>query len=281
MSLSSTTLTEPQVAPDLPTAPPPSGSLWRKWQVLIARVGAVVALVLLWQFLPTSIVPHFAVSTPGQTARAFGHLFTTGTIWPNLWATVEGVLIGLGIGAPVGCILAGLFRVRAIAWLLEPVMTMANAVPKVALISLFILWLGLGATSHLALVVSFVVFVFFYNTQQAFKEVDPDRVIALQLLGVSRPQLFRLLVAPSAFPFVLAAARVAVPLAFGAQVFAELRIATPYGLGALLLRYSQSLYSAGAIAVMLLIGAIGYILDIVMGNRLSRYVSRLGLGERS
>lgn len=248
--------------------------------MVVARIITLVVVIGAWQLLPKSLVPDYAISRPAQVASLLVHVVLSGEIIPHLWATTFAVMVGLAIGAPLGIILAVARTVPAIRWFLDPILTSANAVPKVALTTLFILIVGPNVRSHITLVVSFVVFVFYYNMRQALREVDPARLVALRLFGANRIQTLALLILPSAVPYLFAAARVATPLAYGAEVFAELRIQTTYGLGSLLDLYATSLDAAGAMAVMLLVAFIGYALDVVIGNRLNQYADAVGTGVR-
>jgi NitT/TauT family transport system permease protein len=246
------------------------------WQGLSARLFAVATVLAVWQWIPTSLVPEFAISRPVDTFRSLWDMAWDGTLGPNVVASLKGLAMGLIFGAPLGVAIAVLLRIRGIGWLLEPLVTLCNAIPKVALISFFVLWLGISETSHLALVLSFVIFIFCYNMRQAMDEVDPNRLTSFRLFGADQLQLARLLIFPSSIPYLLAAVRIAVPLAFSAQVFAELRIPTTYGLGSLLGTSAQALDGAGAMAVMIVVAMFGYLFDIVIGKRLSAYARRIG-----
>jgi ABC-type nitrate/sulfonate/bicarbonate transport system permease component len=207
-----------------------------------------------------------------------GSMIASGQLLSATLATAYAVSIGLLLGAPVGIGLAIAASFRWLNWLLDPLITMGYGIPKVALVSLFILLLGINIQTKVALVFSFVTFVYFYNARQALLEVDPNRRTALRLMGASWSSLARLLVLPSATPHLYAATRIAIPLAFGAEVFAELRIPASSGLGTLLSNYSNSLDGSGAVAVMLIVGLIGYLLDIGIGRQLIRYAESTGTG---
>jgi NitT/TauT family transport system permease protein len=247
-------------------------------EAIIARLVVLAIVLLVWQLIPTSWVPQYALSRPIDTFRSLGTMVFDGSLGHDTLASLQGLGEGLVIGALLGVAIALLLRVRVIGWLLEPLVILANAVPKVALVTFFVLWLGINDRSHLALVLTFVTFVFIYNMRQAFDEVEPGRLTALRLLGASRFQVARLLVFPSAIPYLLAAIRVAVPLGFAGQVFAELRTPTEFGLGSSLNRSTQGLDSAGAIAILIVVAVIGYLLDIVIGRRLAAYARRIGAG---
>jgi NitT/TauT family transport system permease protein len=251
------------------------------WPGLSARLLALVAVLAVWQWIPTSVVPEFAISRPADTFKSLWIMIWDGTLGPNIFTSLKGLAMGLVFGAALGIAIAVALRIRVIGWFLEPLVTLSNAIPKVALISFFVLWLGISEQSHLGLVLSFVAFIFCYNMRQAIDEVDGNRLLAIRLFGANRLQIARLLILPSSLPYLLAAFRVAVPLAFSAQVFAELRIPTTYGLGSLLGTSAQALDSAGAMAVMIIVGLFGYVFDVVIGKRLTAYARNIGAAGES
>jgi NitT/TauT family transport system permease protein len=241
---------------------------------------AVAGILTAWQFLPRDVVPEFAIGRPIDAANQLWIIFSTAKIWPHLWATTYTALLGLVIAAPLGTMLAISRQFAPLRWILDPFVATGNAVPKVALTSLFILFLGISIRSHVVLVVSFAVFVFFYNMRQALIEVDVDRLLALRLLGASRVQMLWMLVLPSSLPYLFAALRVATPMSYAAALFAELRIPSLEGLGTLLSQFATSFNSSGAVAVMLLVASIGYLLDLGIGRLLQGYVRGVGLTVR-
>jgi NitT/TauT family transport system permease protein len=246
----------------------------------VVRLFAVAGIVTAWQFLPGDIVPEFAIGRPVDAAHQLWVIFSTAKIWPHLWATTYTASLGLVIAAPMGTILAIARQLAPVRWFLDPFVAAGNAVPKVALTSLFILFLGISIRAHVVLVVSFAVFVFFYNMRQALLEVDVDRLMALRLLGASRVQILWMLVLPSSLPYLLAALRVATPMCYAAALFAELRIPSLDGLGSLLSQFATSFNAPGAVAVMLLVASIGYMLDLGIGRLLQGYVRGVGLTVR-
>src|SRR5204863_10055844 len=118
--------------------------------------------------------------------------------------------------------------------------------------------------------VSVVLFVFYWNMRQALMVVDQPRLTALRLLGAGRARIAKLLIVPSSIPYLLAALRIAVPLAFASSIFAELRIPTDKGLGTILNSAATRLDTDTAMCLLLFVVLIGYLLDRVVGGWLGR-----------
>src|SRR6185437_2325245 len=143
-------------------------------QVLVA----VVALVL-WQLFATVpvfghiLLPPFFFSNPADVGRQIAEWFTTGVIWKHLaitlWESILAFVIGSLGGAAVGFWFA---RKPLVAAVFDPYVKMANALPRVVLAPIFALWLGLGIWSKVALGVTLVFFIVFFNVYQGVKEVS-------------------------------------------------------------------------------------------------------------
>jgi ABC-type nitrate/sulfonate/bicarbonate transport system permease component len=250
----------------------------RSLSVGVARLLCALAVLAIWQFAPHGIIPTVAVSRPADVARSFGHLIITGQLFSSSWATAEQVIYSLLIGAPIGVALAVLTSVRLGRWLLGPLISATYAIPKVGLISFYILLLGVDTKAHVVFVVGFVLFAYYFAVRDALEDLDQDKLTALRLMGASRLTLFRVFILPSITPHLFTATRIAVPLAFASEIFAELEMPTATGLGVSLQQAANSLDTATSVAVALFIVLIGYLLDLAIGARLRRYTDSIGTG---
>jgi NitT/TauT family transport system permease protein len=250
------------------------------YRLLVVGVRLVLlgGILVAWHSVPESVVPSYAVGRPVEVASALLSLLVSGSLLTALVATSSSVMLGMLVGAPAGIGLALAMSIRPIRWLLHPLVTIAYAIPKVGLISLFIMWLGISQQSHIALVTSFVMFVYFYGTRQALAEIDQDKLAALILMGAKPLTIMRLLLLPASAPHLYAATRIALPLGFGASVFAELRVPASKGLGTLLSNFANSLDGAGALAVMIVVALVAYLLDVGLGARLRQHTESIGAG---
>jgi ABC-type nitrate/sulfonate/bicarbonate transport system permease component len=163
-------------------------------------------------------------------------------------------------------------------WLLGPAISLLYAIPKVGLIAVFVILLGVERSSHVALVVSAVLFVYFYAIRQGIEEVNEDQLNALRGMGAGPLTVLRKLILPSAIPQLLGATRIALPLALTSEIFAELREPSIPGLGTLLADSSQSLNGAAASAVLIVTVLIAYGLDIVLNSRVKGFTELTGTG---
>ena len=151
-------------------------------QVLL---GAV--LLLVWQGASGRLVDNFFISNPVDVGtRLFGWI-SDGSLFVHIWATVHATVVGFVIGSVAGVILGVWLGVSPFASrLLNPYLSALNALPKVALAPLFVLWFGLGIESKIALAAVLVLFLVFLNTYAGVREVDRDLIDGARLMKATR-----------------------------------------------------------------------------------------------
>lgn len=242
------------------------------------QLTVIVLLLLGWGYSPTSIIPIPAVSRPGPVGSELWKLISSGQIFGALGTTALAIVEAMVIAAPVGILLGVIASNKIAGWLLEPIVTVGYAIPKVGLITIYIVVLGVNTKSHVVLVLSTVVFIYYYAMRQALSEVDTATVSALRLMGASSMKVARSVILPASVPPLLGATRVALPLAFATEIYAELRVPTS-GLGVLLGNFTYNLSAAQTVAVAIFVAAIAYIVDIFLGAGLRYYSKITGMRE--
>jgi len=183
------------------------------------------------------------IPAPLAIASALLTLFAEGTIWPHLEATFAAALGGLAAGLVVGTVLGvAAALLPLVAELLEPVMVLLNAVPRVVLAPLFVIWLGIGLASKVALAFILVAVVIFFTVFTGIRQVDRRLVERITTLGGGRLALLREVYLPSVTAWILGNLKVAVGFAFTGAVVGEF-VAATRGLG-YLLSFAQSTFNA-------------------------------------
>ena len=228
------------------------------------RSAALFLLLVLWEALSRlGWLDPFYAPPPSRVARVMVSLFTDGEIWPHLEATFSAAIIGLLAGLAVGIVLGfGAALVPILAELLEPVMIVLNAIPRVILAPLFVIWLGIDLASKVALALILVAVLIFFAVYSGIKEVDQHLVERVLTLGGGRRVLIREVYVPSVTAWVMGNLKVAVGFAFTGAVVGEF-VASSRGLG-YLLQFAQSTYNAAlTIALIVLIMAFVLVLFAV------------------
>ena len=215
------------------------------------RILAAVVVLAGWELLARiGVIDPFYGPPPSAVAGVLGELFATGDIWTHLQATFTAALGGLAIGVLVGGSLGFTAAlVPALSDLLEPVMIALNAVPRVILAPLFIMWFGIGINSKVALAFILVSVLMFFSVFSGIKEADQRLVERVISFGGGTRTLVREVYWPSVTAWVMSNLKVAVGLAFTGAVVGEFVVATR-GLG-YLLAFAQSQYNAPMVLALI------------------------------
>ena len=247
----------------------------RLWSV---RLGLVVLWLVSWELAATHWIDPFFYSKPSAIWGRLTDWFTTGTafgsIWTQLAVTLEEAVLGFVIGAVAGVVLGILLgRARFAAEVAAPFIKAANAVPRIVLASLFIIWFGLGLTSKVATAVVLVFFAVFFNAFQGAREVDRNLVDNARILGASRTQVLTSIVVPSATSWIFASLHAAFGFALIGAVVGEYAGADK-GLGLLIANAQGTFDAAGIYAGMIIITVVALLAEYLLTlleNRLLRW----------
>jgi NitT/TauT family transport system permease protein len=239
------------------------------WQLLVG-----VAALAAWQALVSlRLLDAFFVSRPSDIAQRIGRWIASGTLWRHLAVTLEESLLGLGAGAALG-ILLGFWLARSpfVARVLDPYIKMLNAVPRVVLAPLFLLWFGLGIWSKVALAVTLVFFVMFFNTYQGVRDADRVLVDNVRMLGATERQLVRHVLIPSALTWIFSSLQTSLGFAMVGAVVGEYLGATR-GLGYVIAQAEGTFDTTGVFAGMTVLGIVVVIVSAGV-TRLERWLLR-------
>lgn len=203
---------------------------------------------------PHSILDRFLDGLFRAPSDSAGLLF-------HSWITLQEVAAGLVLGVVGGMLLAILMtEIRAVERVLSPYIMAFQALPKIAVAPLFLLWFGFGMSSKVAVAVVLVFFPMLINTVAGLKGVDPDQAELMRMLKASRLKELRMVKLPFALPHIFAGLRIAIVMALVGAIVGEF-IGGRHGLGALLLTRQAFNDVAGVFAIFIILcgmGAIGY-----------------------
>jgi NitT/TauT family transport system permease protein len=231
----------------------------------VVRVLLVVAVLGSWELAATHWIDPFYYSKPSAIWHRLVDWFTNGTsqgsIWQQIAYTLEEALIGFALGSVGGVVLGiVLGRSRFLSDVCAPFIKAANAIPRIILASLFVIWFGLGMSSKVATAFVLVFFAVFFNAFQGAREVDRNLVNNARILGAGRMQVLRTIVVPSATSWILASLHSAFGFAIIGAVVGEYSGADK-GLG-LLINHAQGTFdSAGIYAGMIIITVIALLAE--------------------
>lgn len=176
----------------------------------LARLGVVVVVLGGWQLAAVNKwIDPFFYGEPSLIWKSLVHLFTKGTefgsIWSDIAVTLKEAVYGFLLGTAVGILLGLLLgQNRFLADVLGPFIKIINAVPRIILGSIFLVAFGLGTFPKVLLAAVLVFFIVFFNAFQGVREVNPNLIANVRVLGASPLQVARHVTIPSALTWIIA-----------------------------------------------------------------------------
>ena len=238
--------------------------------LVVLQILVAIVVIGIWYVLSTYpvfghiLLPPFFFSTPLDVARQIVEWFATGVIWKHLWVTLEESILAFVLGS-FGGILVGFWFARQprTAAVFDPYVKMANALPRVVLAPIFTLWLGLGIWSKVALGITLVFFIVFFNVYQGVKEVSPTVLANARMLGMNDRQLMRHVYWPSALSWMFSSLHTSVGFAVVGAVVGEY-LGSAAGLG-YLIQQAEGVFDVGGVfAGMFVLAAFVIVIDVVV-----------------
>ncbi|WP_020663341.1 ABC transporter permease [Amycolatopsis benzoatilytica] len=238
--------------------------------VWLLRLAILVAWLGLWELAGRFWIDPFFYSMPSKIWDRLVEWFSTGTdfgsIWYQILVTVEEAVIGFVLGAVAGVICGVVLgRSAYLAEVLAPFIKAANAMPRIVLAALFVIWFGLGLSSKVATVFVLVFFAVFFNAFTGAREVDRNLIDNARILGATRWQVLQSIVLPSATSWILSSLHVAFGFALIGAVVGEYTGAKA-GMGFLIANAQGTFDTAGVYAGMLVIMVVALFAEWVIGS---------------
>ena len=242
--------------------------------VLALQIGVFVAVFGTWELLAaTGRIDPFFYSRPSAIVAQIWDWLAHGYIWPHLGVTLLEAMLAFVIGSALG-ILAGLALalIDLLATIFDPYIRILNALPRVILAPIFILWFGLDIASKVALGVTLVFFVVFFNTFQGIREVDPVVRNNARMLQATDAQMLFHVYLPSAMAWIFSSLHTSIGFALVGAVVGEY-IGSSRGIGYVVAQAQGVFDTTGVFAGLILTSAVVLCIDLAI-NRLERYLLR-------
>jgi NitT/TauT family transport system permease protein len=264
--------------------------LIRLWQVAL-----LVGVFVLWHVMTLpGLLPPLFFDNDRQAAFFFGEplkigariwawFVTNADIYRHLAVTLTETLLAFGIGSVLGLAMGLWLALSPMASaILEPYITALNSMPRIILAPIFAVWFGLGLASKVALGVTLVFFIVFFNVYQGVKEVSPVVLANARMLGANQKQLLRHVYLPSAMSWVFSSLHTSVGLAFVGAVVGEY-LGSSQGVGYLILQAEGSFDINTVMAGILVLTGFALLLDALVGRierRLMKWQPRTSETEK-
>ena len=255
------------------------GMARRKYVVLFWQIAILVAILGLWQLASDLhwIDPFFYSSPYGIGLRLWEWITEgteSGSLWYHLGVTMEEALIGFVIGSVTGVLVGvALGRNKLASDILSIYIKAINSIPRVVLAPIFVMIMGLGLPSKVALAFIMVFFVVFANAFQGVREADRNMIANARILGASDWQVTREVIVPSAMSWIFASLHVSFGFAISGAIVGEF-VGARFGIGQLISIAKGTFDAAGMFAAIILVMVVTLIAEFIMTmveNRLAKW----------
>ena len=239
----------------------------------IVRIASLVVFFTVWEFWAKDADPLFIV-TPSEIYQAAVWMIEDGTFMLLFSQSMEhfviGTVLSIVVGTAIGVVLALWWQAE---YVLDPFINGFYAIPKPALVPLFILWFGLETTSKVMLIMSVAIFPMIVNTYVGIKDTRGSMLDIGRAFGATERQIFFKIILPGSVPYIMSGARLAVGLGIIGMIIAEFFTAM-VGFGGWIRETSDQFETAQMYFLIIVVGAFGIVLtELVMAveRRISRW----------
>jgi NitT/TauT family transport system permease protein len=249
---------------------------WSPLKIWSWRIAILTVFFGLWEIAAaTDFIKPILIGRPSGIFKfMYQSLFVTGELYKDFGYTLTSILASFVIGSVAGILVGMLFITRPnIDAMMNPIMLALNAMPRIALAPLFLIWFGLGMGSKIALGFTLTFFVVLTNTVAGGRGVNPDHITLARTLGASESQIFGKFVLPSAVPVIFNGLRLGLIFSLLGVIGGEI-FASDHGIGQVLALYGASFKTNGVFGIIFMLAAIGVGITVGMTaleNRLLRW----------
>ena len=228
---------------------------------IAARIGSVVALLVVWELLARSgLLTPYQLPAFSAVLERIWHDAVAGDLAFNTAVTIGRAMLGFAIAAVGGIALGiAMSRLALARWFFDPLVSIGFPMPKIAFLPVIILWLGVYNVSKLTMIVFDSIFPVIAATVLALQGVERELLWSARNMGAREHELLWHVMLPAALPQIMTGLQVALPLALIVAVLTEMLMGG-YGLGAAMMTASRFANSVGVFAGIVEIAVIGYVL---------------------
>ncbi len=240
------------------------GEGWTPGDVLVSA-AAFLAFLGAWEGLVRLLqVPAVILPPPSSVVAALAAIIASGTMLTHLLVTLTEIVLGFALGAASAFVLGALIaQFRLVDRIVYPYIVAFQAVPKVAIAPLLVIWFGFGIESKVLMTAIIAFFPILVNTTVGLRSVEAERLDLMLALKATRWQTFRHVRLPTALPFIFAGLEVGVVLSVIGAIVGEF-VGANAGLGYLLLVYNADLRIAAVFALLIVLAALGIVLHALV-----------------
>jgi NitT/TauT family transport system permease protein len=267
----------------IPAATPAPSAAYLAWRarekrrgrwVMATRLLLLLLFLVLWEVLArTRVVNPMMTSYPSALWPTFIELARNGDLLGHTWATFRATLVGFALSMAFGiAVAAGLWWSGFAHKVLDPFLVVANAMPKIAFVPIFYIWLGSDYSVY-GMAVAIAVFVTIMVVYEGFQGIDPNKIKLARTFGANRAQVLRLVVLPGSIPTLIAALKMNIGLALVGVIVGEFQSSNA-GLGFLIINGSQVFKLNIVMAAIVVLGLLSGVMYLAIARLESALASR-------
>lgn len=238
---------------------------WQKTYPHSVSIVSIAVLLFIWEAVCHSgFVSTLFLPAPTQIITALFTMIADGEVGASLAASLVRIILGFVLGSALGLLVGLITGTSAfVDRIANPVVNALYPIPKIALLPLFILWLGIGELSKVTIIAMGVFFPVAMNTYTGVKNVDPLLIKVAVSFKASWSQTMRNVVLPHALPMIFAGLRIAAGTSLLLLVAAEM-IAAQVGIGALILHYGDLMITDKLMAGVIVLSLLGLVFNLLL-----------------
>ncbi len=234
--------------------------------LLAGQTLVMLAVLAAWYFASGTLVKAFMLSDPISVARVIAGWVADGSLWQHIAITFQTLLLGYAVGATLGVGLGMLLGLMPkFDGVVLPFVVAVYALPKIALLPLFVILLGIGMVSKVALVAVVVFFILLFSTRDGVRDIDRDLIASLRLMGATSLEVNRKIVLPATLPWIYTGLRVSTGYALTTTVVGEI-LSSNRGLGFLIESSAARFDSAGVFAAIVVLVILSFFITGILGR---------------
>jgi NitT/TauT family transport system permease protein len=239
-----------------------SRAITRGWLGFGLRLAIIATVFCIWEAgVRFFEIAPYILPAPSSVFQALHRGIASGIYLMHIGVTLTETFLGFALGSALALLLGTAVALsRRVEYFLYPFIVMFQAMPKVALAPLIVVWFGLGLTSKVINAALVAFFPLMVNTIVGLRSADEDRINLLRSLAASRFQIFRMLQLPNALPFIFAGLEIAMIFALIGAIVAEF-VGAERGLGMLIQSMNFNMDVAGQFSVLFILSLIGLFLN--------------------
>lgn len=212
----------------------------RERMIQAARLLLLVLFIAVWELAARlGWIDAFITSSPSRVLATLGRLMKNGELFLHIGVTLYETVAGFLLGTLLGSLIAAmLWWSPALCRILDPYLVVLNALPKIALGPILIVWIGAGMGSIIIMAVLVSLVVTICTVLTGFLETSTEKQLLMRTLGASKPQIFRYVVLPASVPTIVAALKMSVSMSWVGVIVGEYLVSKA-GLGFLIVYGGQ------------------------------------------